>query len=325
MISAKSKYVKTYTGRKVLRCSEESEQAALISWARFNAVMYPDLNLLFHVPNGGARDKREGANLKRAGVLAGIPDLILPAARHGYHSLYIEMKVEPNKPTKSQIDVMKKLKKNGNFVIVCYGAGEARKVLNWYLGMSVWGSIKERKMKKIIICCDRCGETIDGFPMKLSVDYIKRIDGQEVYQKMPDPIRKLVADECERDYCERCMQEILEFSRMNVDAETYLSDKTGKETKDTESYLIPVEMPEQEKADAEIKSPEKPDTEQQERKRGRPPKDGAPLRTGYLTQKDREKIEQMYALGADPSEVAKEMGLPEKIVINAIANLEKLG
>jgi len=142
MISAKSKYVKTYTGRKVLRCSEESEQAALISWARFNAVMYPDLNLLFHVPNGGARDKREGANLKRAGVLAGIPDLILPVARHGYHSLYIEMKVEPNKPTKSQMEVMKQLKKNGNFVIVCYGAGEARKVLNWYLGMSVWGEHK---------------------------------------------------------------------------------------------------------------------------------------------------------------------------------------
>jgi len=170
-------------------------------------------------------------------------------------------------------------------------------------------------MKKIIICCDRCGETIDGFPMKLSVDYINRIDGQEVYQKMPDPIRKLTADECERDYCERCMQEILEFARMNVDPETYLSDKTGKEIKDTESSLIPVEMPEQ----------EKPDTEQQERKRGRPPKDGAPLRNGYLTQKGREKIEQMYALGVDPSEVAKEMGLPEKIVINAIADLEKLG
>lgn len=139
MISAKQKYVKTYTGKKALRGSEEYEQSQVIAWARFYGRLHPELDMLFHVPNGGARDKREGANLKKAGVLAGIPDLILPVARHGYHSLYIEMKVEPNKPAKNQLDVMKRLRQNGNFVIVCYGAGEARKVLNWYLGMSIWG------------------------------------------------------------------------------------------------------------------------------------------------------------------------------------------
>ncbi len=33
--------------------------------------------LFFHVPNGGNRDAREGAQLKASGVVAGIPDMIL--------------------------------------------------------------------------------------------------------------------------------------------------------------------------------------------------------------------------------------------------------
>ncbi len=327
MISGKSKYVKTYTGRKALRCSEESEQAALISWARFNAVLYPDLNLLYHVPNGGARDKREGANLKRAGVLAGIPDLVLPVARHGYHHLYIEMKVEPNKPTKSQMEVMRRLKKNGSFVIVCYGAGEARKVINWYLGMSIWGSIKERKMKKIIICCDRCGQTIQGYPMKLNVDYVDRLDGTEVYQEMPKAIKGFLADEFERDYCEGCMQEILEFARFNVDAKSFYDDKTEKAGNDEGVSSDPVEVPGQEKEEINFRQQEKElQAEQPEKaKRGRPPKDRVLVKPTYITETQRRYIEQMYARGMDPAEVATQMNLPEETVIKAITSLEKLG
>ena len=133
MISSKQKYVKTASGKKELRGSEEYEQAQVIAWARFLSLRYPSLKLLYHVPNGGARDKREGANLKKAGVLAGIPDLVLPVARKGYHHLYIEMKVEPNKPTATQIAVMLGLKKERNLAIVCYGAAQAKKVISWYL------------------------------------------------------------------------------------------------------------------------------------------------------------------------------------------------
>jgi hypothetical protein len=328
MISAKSKYVKTYTGRKVLRCSEESEQAALISWARFNAVLYPDLAFLYHVPNGGARDKREGANLKRSGVLAGIPDLVLPVARHGYHHMYIEMKVEPNKPTKSQMEVMRRLKKNGSFVITCYGAEEARKVLNWYLGMSVWGSIKERKMKKITIYCDRCGKEIKGYPMKLDCEYIDRVDGSAVQHEMPKAIKDLMCDEFERDYCEGCMEEILGFARINVDAKTFFEDSSGtddgaeKMCEDAGISSGPGEAKEPETGQLE----EAPQQEPKEKlKRGRPPKSSVPARAGYLTGKQRIAIEQMYARGMDPAEVSRKLGIPEKVVIKAITSLEKLG
>ncbi len=39
---------------------------------------YPQLRgLLFHVPNGGNRNKIEGMQLKAAGVIPGVPDLLL--------------------------------------------------------------------------------------------------------------------------------------------------------------------------------------------------------------------------------------------------------
>ncbi len=52
------------------------------------------------MPNGGKRDKATAAVLKRQGVKAGVPDIMLPAARAGYHGLYIELKAGENTTTK---------------------------------------------------------------------------------------------------------------------------------------------------------------------------------------------------------------------------------
>lgn len=54
--------------------SELQLQARCFQWAHNN---YPQLRkLLFAVPNGGRRSKREAMALKASGVVAGIPDLI---------------------------------------------------------------------------------------------------------------------------------------------------------------------------------------------------------------------------------------------------------
>lgn len=136
MISRKQKIVKHHeTKREVLRGTEEFEQASVITWARFWERDYPELQYLFHVPNGGSRHAKEAANLKAAGVVAGIPDLILPVKRGEYGGLYIEMKVEPNKPTKSQINALEALEGFGNKVAVCYGQEEAKREIAAYLGM----------------------------------------------------------------------------------------------------------------------------------------------------------------------------------------------
>lgn len=72
--------------------TEAQEQVALVKWARTQAVRYPELELMYAVPNGGKRDKIEAAHMKAQGTLPGVADIVLPCARGSYFGLYIEMK-----------------------------------------------------------------------------------------------------------------------------------------------------------------------------------------------------------------------------------------
>lgn len=114
--------------------SEATEQAAIIEWAAYNQGKYPELKLLYHIPNGGRRDARTGAMMKRQGVKAGVPDLHLPVARGGYHSLYIELKTTKGKTRESQDEWIKALNEQGNLAVVCHGAEEAIATIKLYLG-----------------------------------------------------------------------------------------------------------------------------------------------------------------------------------------------
>jgi len=115
--------------------TEHAEQAALIDWCAGQAPRIPELGLLYAIPNGGARDVRVAVQLKAEGVQAGIPDLHLPVARGGWHSLYLELKrtrggrVEPE-----QAAWHAALLAQGNDVRVCRGWVEAATVLLIYLG-----------------------------------------------------------------------------------------------------------------------------------------------------------------------------------------------
>lgn len=112
---------------------ENVEQTCLFRWAAYEQGKYPELNLLYHIPNGGSRNKYEAANLKRQGVKAGVPDLCLPVARGKYHGLYIEMKAGKNTPSDLQKDWLKALNKQGFLAVVCYGWEKASEVLIQYL------------------------------------------------------------------------------------------------------------------------------------------------------------------------------------------------
>jgi hypothetical protein len=56
--------------------------------------------MLCQMAGTGTFTSRE--KLKAEGVRAGVADLCLPAARRGYHGLYIEMKSEEGVATKSK-------------------------------------------------------------------------------------------------------------------------------------------------------------------------------------------------------------------------------
>lgn len=122
-----------YRRQQFRKQSEATEQERVIAWAAWNERKHPELKLLYHIPNGGSRNEVEAVNLKRQGVKAGVPDLCLPAARCGFHGLYIEMKYGRNKTTQKQESWLDELRQQGYKAVVCYGADSAIKELETYL------------------------------------------------------------------------------------------------------------------------------------------------------------------------------------------------
>ena len=114
---------------------EQGQQIALLHWADMMMNQYPELDLMYHIPNEGKRSVSTGSRLKKLGLKAGVPDIVLPVARGGYHGLYIEMKYGRNTLTDNQRQWMDALKKAGHLTAVCYSFMEAKDVILGYLGM----------------------------------------------------------------------------------------------------------------------------------------------------------------------------------------------
>ena len=113
--------------------TESEEQIALFQWASLQVGRYPELDLLYHIPNGGHRHKTTAIRLKKEGVKAGVPDLCLPVPRSGYHGLYIELKAGRNDTTENQDRWLEALKQNGYYTAICHGWEAATKVIIKYL------------------------------------------------------------------------------------------------------------------------------------------------------------------------------------------------
>jgi hypothetical protein len=114
--------------------TEAQEQRALFEWASFNFGRYPELLLLYHIPNGGSRNAIEAKNLKAQGVKPGVPDVCLPVARGEHSALYIEMKRrEGGHLSEVQRDWIALLNRVGNKAVVCKGWEEARDAIIEYL------------------------------------------------------------------------------------------------------------------------------------------------------------------------------------------------
>ncbi len=112
--------------------TEQQEQEAVIQWADAMRGRWPELELLFHVPNENAHRK------VRQGVAAGVPDLCLPVARGGYHGLWLELKRadHSNGPSPAQKAWIERLQSEGYYCAVCYGASEAIDAITRYLEMN---------------------------------------------------------------------------------------------------------------------------------------------------------------------------------------------
>jgi hypothetical protein len=114
--------------------TESQEQTCLFRWVQMQQGRYPELCLLYHIPNGGSRHRLEAAHLKQQGVRAGVPDICLPVARGGCHGLYIEMKrLKGGRVSPEQLGWMEALKAEGYMVAVCQGWEMASEIILGYL------------------------------------------------------------------------------------------------------------------------------------------------------------------------------------------------
>lgn len=108
--------------------TELSEQMAVVEWC--DLIHIP----IVHIPNEGKRSAVYGANLRRAGLRSGFPDLFLPVARNGHHGLLIEMKNGKGRTTAAQLEWLERLNNLGYRAVVCYGADAAIEEIKSYIG-----------------------------------------------------------------------------------------------------------------------------------------------------------------------------------------------
>jgi len=108
---------------------EDQSQMACVRWF---SLQYPNI-LLHHSPNGGSRHLLEGAKFKKMGTVAGFSDIFIMKPARGFHGLFVELKVKPNKLTDKQEEFLQKAKAERYATAVCYSFEEFVKVVTQYL------------------------------------------------------------------------------------------------------------------------------------------------------------------------------------------------
>ena len=114
--------------------TESDEQKWLFQWAADVLGKYPELALMFHIPNEGKRSSRTGALMRREGLKRGVPDIFLPVPRGKYHGLFIELKRTKNSSVSDdQKGWLEALRRQGYDAHICKGWVEAAEAIERYL------------------------------------------------------------------------------------------------------------------------------------------------------------------------------------------------
>lgn len=118
--------------------TEHEEQVALFQWAEIMKKRYPELGLMFAIPNANPLNKFGGhavaIYMRSEGLRAGVPDIFLPVPRNGYHGLFIEMKRQRGgRLLPPQEGWLGELAAQGYKVSVCNGWEKAMELIEMYL------------------------------------------------------------------------------------------------------------------------------------------------------------------------------------------------
>jgi hypothetical protein len=125
--------------------SEHQIQSEFFRWAALREAKVPELGLLYAVPNAAKRGPALASKMKREGLKAGVPDIVLPSLQPVvsgqmvfYGSLYIEMKLPTTYPSPHQRDWADRLERSGMKVVRrCTSWQDAARHCLEYLGVAV--------------------------------------------------------------------------------------------------------------------------------------------------------------------------------------------
>ena len=121
-------------------------------------IRWPELALLYAVPNGGHRHPATAGKLKAEGARADVPDLCLPVARGPFHALYVEMKRRKGGTvTPGQKRYQASLVAQGYAVFTCYGVEEGLACFLAYLKLSSfdWRQSVSQRTAEMLELIDR--------------------------------------------------------------------------------------------------------------------------------------------------------------------------
>ena len=116
-----------------------SEDTFTIHVATFLRFQYPGVPFT-HVANERKTSARHGAKLKRMGLWAGMPDMLIfrPKFKANGQMMYcgiaIELKVGRNKPSDLQKECLKALAEAGWLTKVCYNLDQVQELTQSYFG-----------------------------------------------------------------------------------------------------------------------------------------------------------------------------------------------
>lgn len=114
-----------------MRHAESDIQRLCVKWFKYQ---FPT-EVLFSVPNGGFRNKVTAAIMKAEGAMAGVADLFLMKAAHGFNGLFIEMKTRDGRQSDTQKAFQAKCYDKGYQYVVCKSFEEFRATINDYLSV----------------------------------------------------------------------------------------------------------------------------------------------------------------------------------------------
>lgn len=115
---------------KALKSPERAEQKALVKMLNNHGIYH------YHIPNGQKRDLRSAVELKRQGLVRGVPDLCLPISSHNPNficsGIYIEVKEKTRGKMSKEQKVWQKILEHEKYAFIC---GES---LDW---IQIWDKI----------------------------------------------------------------------------------------------------------------------------------------------------------------------------------------